>query len=159
MMNLYTLTGAALELQNLLEAGEIEEDVYQDTLENLDIDKKIENICAVIRNLEAEALAFKEEKDRMASRQKTAENGIKRLKESLLNHLTVTNQNKVKSGLFSVSLGSSEKVIVTDQKQIPSEFLIPQEAKIDLATIKKLLKNGEDIDGVTIESSNYIRIR
>lgn len=159
MMNLYTLTGAALELQNLLEAGEIEEDVYQDTLENLDIDKKIENICAVIRNLEAEALAFKEEKDRMASRQKTAENGIKRLKESLLNHLTVTNQNKVKSGVFSVSLGSSEKVIVTDQKQIPSEFLIPQEAKIDLATIKKLLKNGEDIDGVTIESSNYIRIR
>lgn len=159
MMNLYTLTGAALELQNLLEAGEIEEDVYQDTLENLEIDKKIENICAVIRNLEAEALAFKEEKDRMASRQKTAENGIKRLKESLLNHLTVTNQNKVKSGVFSVSLGSSEKVIVTDQKQIPSEFLIPQEAKIDLATIKKLLKNGEDIDGVTIESSNYIRIR
>ena len=159
MMNLYTLTGAALELQNLLEAGEIEEDVYQDTLENLEIDKKIENICAVIRNLEAEALAFKEEKDRMASRQKTAENGIKRLKESLLNHLTVTNQNKVKSGVFSVSLGSSEKVIVTDQKQIPSEFLIPQEAKIDLATIKKLLKNGEYIGGVTIESSNYIRIR
>lgn len=159
MMNLYTLTGAALELQNLLEAGEIEEDVYQDTLENLDIDKKIENICAVIRNLEAEALAFKEEKNRMASRQKTAENGIKRLKESLLNHLTVTNQNKVKSGVFSVSLGSSEKVIVTDQKQIPSEFLIPQEAKIDLATIKKLLKSGEDINGVTIENSKYIRIR
>lgn len=158
-MNLYTLTGVALELQNLLESGEIEEDVYQDTLENLDIDKKIENICAVIRNLEAEAVAFKEEKDRMASRQKTAENGIKRLKESLLNHLTVTNQNKVKSGVFSVSVGSSEKVIVKDQKQIPSEFLIPQEAKIDLATIKKLLKGGEVIDGVTIESSNYIRIR
>lgn len=158
-MNLYTLTGAALELQNMLEIGEIDEEVYQDTLENLEIDKKIENICAVIRNLEAEAIAFKEEKDRMAARQKTAENGIKRLKISLLNHMTVTNQNKVKAGLFNISVGRTEKVIVTDQEQIPKEYLIPQESKVDLATIKKLLKDGETINGVTIESNNHIRIR
>lgn len=158
-MNLYTLTGAALELQNMLEIGEIDEEVYQDTLENLEIDKKMENICAVIRNLEAEAIAFKEEKDRMAARQKTAENGIKRLKISLLNHMTVTNQNKVKAGLFNISVGRTEKVIVTDQEQIPKEYLIPQESKVDLATIKKLLKDGETINGVTIESNNHIRIR
>lgn len=158
-MNLYTLTGAALELQNMLEIGEIDEEVYQDTLENLEIDKKMENICAVIRNLEAEAIAFKEEKDRMAARQKTAENGIKRLKTSLLNHMTVTSQNKVKAGLFNISVGRTEKVIVTDQEQIPKEYLIPQESKVDLATIKKLLKDGETINGVTIESNNHIRIR
>lgn len=158
-MNLYELTGKSLELQLMLEAGDIDEQTYFDTIEALEIDKKVESICAVIRNLEAEAAAFKTEKDRLAERQKTAENGIKRLKESLLNYMQVTNQSKVKQGVFSVRVGSTEKVKVVEQDKIPKEFLIMQEPKINLVDLKKCLKEGQKIEGIEIETNNHVVIR
>ena len=158
-MHLYELTGNILKLQEMLEAGEINEKIYNDTLESLDIGQKVENICYVIRNLQADADKFKAEKDRIAAKQQTAENGVKRLKESLLNYLQVTNQSKVKSGIFSVGIGSTEKVVVTDGSKIPQEFLIEQQPKIDLTGLKKALKKGEHIDGITIENNQHIRIR
>lgn len=158
-MHLYELTGNILKLQEMLEAGEINEKIYNDTLESLDIGQKVENICYVIRNLQADADKFKAEKDRIAAKQQTAENGVKRLKESLLNYLQVTNQSKVKSGIFSVGVGSTEKVVVTDESKIPQEFLIEQQPKIDLTGLKKALKKGTHIEGITIENNQHIRIR
>lgn len=159
MASLYELTNAAVELEEMLMSGNIDETTYKYTIEGLDIETKIENICKIIRNLTAEAEMYKAEKDRLAERQKTAENGIKRLKESLLNYMLLTNQSKVKQGVFSVRVGSTEKVKVVEQDKIPKEFLIMQEPKIDLAGIKKAIKEGGEFEGVTIENSNHVRIR
>lgn len=159
MSSLYELTGQALYLQDMLESGNIDEQTYQDTLEGLDIDTKISNICSVIRNLEADATMYKNEKDRLAEKQKIAENGVKRLKDTLLNYLTATNQSKVNSGIFSVTSCKTDKVSVTDEKIIPSEFLIPQPDKIDLSSIKTALKNGKQINGVELIKSEYVRIK
>lgn len=157
--SLYELTGQAIELQLLLESGEITEEAYNDTIESLGFENKVESICKVIRNLEAEAAAFKVEKDRLAERQKTAENGIKRLKESLLNYMLATNKTKVKEGLFSVRVGSSEKVVVTNQDKIPKEYLIEQQPKVDIAGIKKSLKEGEEFEGIEIEENSFVVVR
>ena len=67
MPSLYELTLQAQYLQELLESGDIDETAFADTLEAMDVDTKIENICKVIRNLDADAKAFKEEKDRLAA--------------------------------------------------------------------------------------------
>lgn len=158
-MHLYELTGNILKLQEMLEAGQINEDVYNNTLESLDVSQKVESICYVIRNLQADAEKFKAEKDRLAAKQQTAENSVKRLKESLLNHLLITEQKRVKSGLFSVSVGNSEKVVITNQKEIPKEFLIEQAAKVDVAGIKKAIKAGGTIPGATVESNSFLTIR
>ena len=159
MASLYELTLDAQMLMELLESGEIDEQTFADTLESLDVDSKIENVCKVIRMLEADAEAYKKEKDRMAQRQKTVENGIQRLKNSLLDYLSATEQKSVKTGIFDVSMRTADKLNIVDDKSIPCVYLIEQEPKIDVAGIKKAIKDGEIIAGAELVKSPYVTIR
>lgn len=158
-MNLYDLSCQMAQLQEMLETGSIDEQIYKDTIESLDVETKVTNICAAIRNLQGIAEMFKAEKDRLAARQQTAENGVKRLKESLLNYMLITDQKKIKKGLFSVSVGNSEKVIITNSKEIPEQYLIEQEAKVNLTEIKNAIKAGNKVSGATIETNSFLTIR
>ena len=158
-MNLYELTANAAYLQQLLEDGEIDEQTFNDSLEAMGVDEKIENICKVIRNLEAQAAAFKEEKQRLEKRQSVAENGVKRLKASLVTYMETMLSKKVNAGLFTVSLGSSKSVEVVNEKEIPAIYLVEQPPKIDKTAIGKELKAGEEVPGVVLKESSYVTIR
>ena len=159
MPSLYELTQDAAYLQNLLESGDIDDQTFSDSMESLMIDQKIENVCKMIRNLEAQADAYKAEKDRLADKEKTARNGVQRLKNSLLDYMTVTNGNKVQAGLFTVSIGTSKSVSIQNEAMIPSCFLIPQEPKIDKKAIGDSIKNGVEVPGAVISESSYIKIK
>ena len=159
MASLYELTNATLELEEMLMSGDIDEDTYRDTIESLNIENKIENICKVIKNLTAEAEMYKVEKDRLSERQKTAENGIKRLKDSLLHYMLTTEQNKVKQGVFSVRINRSDSVSITDPLSIPTDYLKLSEPTINKAEIKKALKNGDEIPGAELVKNESIVIR
>ena len=159
-MNLYELTANAAYLQHLLEDGDIDEQTFADSLESLMIDDKVESICKVIRNLEAEATAFKEEAARLTKRQKTAENGVQRLKDSLVHYLQTTENPKITSGLFTVSLCKAPASCeITSEDQIPDSFFMPQPPVIDRAAIKELLKQGIDVPGARLTQSTYVRIK
>lgn len=158
-MTLYELTQNALALQEMLESGEIDETVFSDTLEGMGTEEKVENICKVIRNLDAKAKALKEEKERIASKQTTAENGVKRLKESLLIHLQALNKKKVDAGLFTVSLSSTTSVAITQPDWVHSDYLIPQDPKIDRKKIAEDLKNGKEVAGAELQKTEYVRIK
>ncbi|MDO4503841.1 MAG: siphovirus Gp157 family protein [Clostridia bacterium] len=157
--SLYNLTIEAQMLQEMLENGDIDETIFQDTLESLDIDTKIENVCKMIRNLEQRALMFKTEKDRMADRQRVAENCVKRLKENLLTHMQMTANSKLTAGLFTVSKGKSKSVNLFDETIIPENFLIPQPSKVDKKAIGDALKKGETIAGAELVENEFIRIK
>ena len=62
-MNLYELTGQYLELQNLLESGEYDEQLINDTMEAVEgeIEIKADNYARIIRNFEARIDSFKAE--------------------------------------------------------------------------------------------------
>ena len=53
-MNIYDLTGYALQLKELLDADEIDEQTFSDTLESIGADDKVDSYCMIIRELEAE---------------------------------------------------------------------------------------------------------
>lgn len=159
MASLYELTQNALALQEMLESGEIDEKVYSDTLEGMGTEEKIENVCKMIRNLEAKANAFKEEKSRLESKQKTAENGVKRLKDSLLLHLRCLNKKKVDAGLFTVSLSKTTSVAITHPDWVHSDYLIPQDPKIDKKKIAEDLKSGNEVAGAELATTEYVRIK
>jgi hypothetical protein len=158
MANIYELTAQAAMLQQLLENEEIDEQTYNDTIEALEVSEKVEAICCVIKNFEAQAQAVKVEKDRLAKRQKTFENRVERLRDSLIYHLQTTNQAKVKTKLFNVALSSSKSLKVVDETMIPQEYLIPQPDKIDIAGMKKAIKDGAEIFGVEFEENPSLRI-
>jgi hypothetical protein len=158
-MNLYELTANAAYLQQLLEDGDIDEQTFNDSLESLMIDDKVENICKVIRNLEVQAAAFKEEADRLAKKKKTVENGVDRLKESLVNLLQTTKAKKITAGLFTVSLGSTKAVEVMDETALPDCYLTPQPPKVDKTGIGAALKAGEEVPGAALKENYHVRIK
>lgn len=158
-MSLYNLTQDALQLQEMLESGEIDEQIFNDTIEAMGIAEKAQNICMVIRNLEAKATAYKQEKDRLAKRQSECENGIKRLKDSLLTHMTLLDSPKLDAGLFSITRCATQSANIVDEKALPETYLTPQPPKVDKRQILEDLKAGVEISGAELSRSEYLRIR
>lgn len=158
-MNLYEITGAEMALQAMLESGEIDEQAYSDTIDGLNAEGKIENIIHVIKNLEAHAAACKEQKDIFAAKQKAAENGVQRLKDSILQHMQALDKKKVDAGLFTVSKSVSKSVEIFKEDALDEKYFIPQPPKIDKTAISNDIKAGIDVTGAQIIEKPYIRIK
>ena len=69
-MRLYEMTVAANQLYDMLTSGEIDEQTFNDTLEAMGTEEKLESYCKVIRQLEGDAEMLKTEKERIEKKQK-----------------------------------------------------------------------------------------
>lgn len=159
MATLYEMTAQAKELYELLQAEEIDEQTFLDTLEAIGTDKKVEGYCQVLKELQADFEKFDAEEKRLAARKSTVKNGIDRLKKSLLEFLKVSGQSKVEAGTFTVSVGTSKATNIINESLIPSEFKIPQPDKIDKTAIKKAIESGTEVLGAEIIINESVRIR
>ena len=158
-MKLYELNESFQQIQTLIEEGQ---DGLQDTLESIElaIEEKLENIGKVIKNLEAEASAFKEEEKRLADRRRSLENHIKHLKQYAENSMVVTGDKKIKAGLFTFAIQKNPpSVSVFNDVIVPKKYYVPVDPKLDKTKIKEDLKNGENIPGVELKQSESLRIK
>lgn len=158
-MKLYEISETARKLQELLEAGEIDEQAVSDTLEAIGAEEKLESYCYVQKNLEAEVAAYKAEIERMTARKQSLEKQIDRLKAAQVEFLQASGQKKAKAGTFSLALRESEAVCVTDESAIPAAFWKPQPAKLDKAAVKAALKAGEAVAGAALQTNTYLFVR
>lgn len=158
-MNLFELSTQAQELQDMLLSGDIDEQAYTDTVEGIGIEEKLESYCKVIRNIEADAVAYKKMIDDFTEKKRLAENSVDRMKQAIVNHMTATNQDKAKAGLFSVTKCESQSVTIRDESIIPKKYMIKQEPKIDKKAIKAAIDGGEKVKGACITKSEYVRIK
>lgn len=159
MASLYEMTEQAQALYEMLQAEEIDEQTFNDTLEALGVDAKIESYCAVIRQLQGDSELYKVEVDRLTAKKKAADNAINRMKAALLTFLQSSGQEKAKAGVFDVAISTSQAVSITDETKLPAEYLIPQPDKIDRLGIKKALKEGAEINGAELVTNQGVRIR
>ena len=158
-MTLFEMTAQAGDLYELLQGEIIDEQTFNDTLEAIGTEEKIESYCQVIKNLQADLDMFKAESDRIAERMKPIKNNIDRMKDSLLTFLKVSGQDKVKAGTFAVSIGTSMATNILDETLIPAEYKTPQPDKIDKTAIKKALESGVTVAGAEIIVNEGVRIR
>ena len=158
-MNLYEINGKIAQLSEMLSEGEIDEEIYNDTLESIGGAVAVEEVIKAIKNKQGEAELFEAEADRFTEKKKKAEKAVDSLKKMLLTYLNITNQKKLNTGLFCVSKGCSKSANITDESLIPAEYLIEQPAKIDKKAILAALKAGESIQGAEIKESEYITIK
>ncbi|WP_199425800.1 siphovirus Gp157 family protein [Thermaerobacillus caldiproteolyticus] len=159
-MKLYELAQNYAQLMEMAE--EMESDALVDTLESLQeaIEDKVENIAKLIKNLEADVKVIKEEEQRLADRRRSIESKIVRLKEYLQQQLEVAGLQKVKRPTITVAIQNNPpSVEIADEKLIPSEFMIPQDPKIDKKAILERLKNGEWVPGCSLKQTRGVRIR
>jgi hypothetical protein len=150
MATLYELTGQAAQLMELLEAGEIDEQTVQDTLDSMMVPEKLEDYGMVIRQLTADVEDYKREKDFFAEKQKRADNAIKRMKKTLAQYLAATQQDKVQAGRFVLTSTSSKSVDVFNMAAVPAEYMQPQPPKVDKASIRNALLAGETVAGAAL---------
>lgn len=159
MATLFEMTSAAANLYELLTSGDIDEQVFNDTLEAMGTGEKIESYCKVIRQLEADAEMYKAEKDRLYKKQQATDNAIARMKNAVAEFMRITDQKKCKAGVFNVALSESKAVNITDEKSIPARFLVEQAPKIDKAAIRAELMAGGEIAGAELKANTGVRIK
>ena len=159
MATLYELGEAEKQLIDLFEVDDIGEQTLNDTIESLDIEGKLEDYCMVLRQMESDVKAFKEEANYFATKQNRAENGIKRLKGGILNYMALTGKKKVEAGLFKISTRESKAVNILDESLIPQEYKVEQLPKIDKVGIKKALLSGADVEGAEIQINTSVQVK
>lgn len=120
-------------------------------------DEKIKNIIWLVKNLEADAEALRQEKAKFEARRKGAENLADRLREYLKTSLR---GQKWKSGINSVSFRKGSDVkLKGDIEQVPREFLKYDPPTLRKAEIKKAFKNGEDVKGCYLVDTLIVTLK
>ncbi|CDG04260.1 siphovirus Gp157 family protein [Lactococcus lactis] len=159
-MNLYDLTQSYLTVANM---EDLDEQTLVDTLDSIqeNINDKAENIGKLIRMVEADTAAFKAEKDRFATKQKTAENKIKSLKLYLQSNMEALGTKQLKTELFSFNIQKNPiSLKIDDEGGLHTDYVHQVTSyEIDKEKLKQDLKLGKDVGTAHLEQSESLRIR
>ena len=110
---------------------------------------KLDNTIYIIKELDSDADALKAEAKRLTDKAKALENKGKYLKELMLGAVKASGVEKLKSDKFSYYIKRTEVLNVVSEDNIGREFFrIKRE--IDKTVLKKAIKDGLILDGVSI---------
>lgn len=160
MANLFELTSNYKYVLDL--ADELDEQTLQDTLDSIKepLEEKVDNTAKLIKAMENDAKAFKEEEARIKQRRQAIENNIKRIKERLKYDLESNEIDKIEGKTFKVSVQNNPiSVKIVDEKSIPKNYFIEQEPKLNKKELLEDMKRGEEIFGAELQQTQSIRIR
>lgn len=147
--SIYELAEQYKIVEEMLFDEETDEQVIFDTLESIngEIEDKADNYAKLMKNLSLTAEAIKVEEDRLASRRRSYENRVQRLKTTLQANLEWLGKTKFKTDLFTFSVatnGGKQPISITENLgDIPGKYLIPQPPKVDTDAVRELLKEKE----------------
>lgn len=126
-----------------------------------DIGDKAEAYARIMKNLQAEAEAYKAEAQRLARKQKAAESAVAGLKQRLMDAMLTVDASEIRTsiGKWKIQLNPpSCKVVEPDR--VPEEYRIPQPDAIDRQGILRWFKEtGEIPAGVDITREESLRFR
>lgn len=160
-MNLFELTENYVKFFTMLEeADEITEELEEMANNlNIAIEEKSDNYVKMIKNLDADVEAFKNQEKIFNKKRKTAENKISWLKKNLQASMEQTGRKKVETGLFTVSIQKNTPSLdITSEDNIGDEYY-KIERTLNKKDLLKDIKEGLIIDGVGIKQSESLRIR
>lgn len=154
MATLYEINEEILNCVDM-ETGEIIDAEKLSQLQ-MEFDDKVEGIALWIKNLLSDAAAIKEEKDKLAERQRVCENKAKSLKEYLSGFL---GGEKFKTPRVAIYYRKSKSVDVQDITALPKEYLKYSEPTANKAEIKKALEAGTSVPGCVLVENSNIQIK
>lgn len=137
------------------DTGEVLDEEYLNGL-RIAKTRKVENIACWIKNLQAEAEAYKKEEEAFRTRRKQAENRIESLKRYLTNWVS---GEKIETDRCKVSWRKSVSVEIQDESRVPKDYKKEKViVNIDKVSIKKALTGGKEIAGATLLEKQNIQI-
>ena len=160
-MNLFELTENYVKFFTMLEeADEITEELEEMANNlNIAIEEKSDNYVKMIKNLDADVEAYKNQEKIFNKKRKTAENKISWLKKNLQASMEQTGRKKVETELFTISIQKNTPALdITSEDNIGDEYY-KVERTLNKKDLLKDIKEGLIIDGVGIKQSESLRIR
>ena len=159
-MTLYEMTQEQKQLYELMTSGEIDEEVYADTLEGIGIAEKIEGYCVVENELSGDLQKIESEIERLNEKKKSIENNIKRLRARLGDCLLSMDTTKYSAGTYTVYRRETQQVIIDDSEKIPAEFMRTRvSATPNKTLIKECIKEGKEVSGAHLQTNQSISIK
>lgn len=153
-MNLYEIAVDFRYVADRLADLDLDEQTVLDTLEGESgaLVEKGTSIAAICRNLESTAKAIKEAEASMAARRKALENRVARLKQYLLDGMTLAGIQRIESPQFVVKIANNPpSVDVFEPGLVPAEYMAepppPPEPAPDKKMIAKAIKDGYEVAG------------
>lgn len=164
-MKLYDLAEEYAALNEMMYDPEVDEQTLKDTMDAVfgEIEDKADGYAKIIRGMSADAIAIKEEEDRLYCRRKQLETRSKYLKDTLEANMRAIGKTKFKTALFSFNIqknGGLEPLIIDGLiDDIPGKFLIPQPPVANNEAIRNLLAEKQ-VEWAHLEPrSESLRIR
>lgn len=119
-------------------------------------EKNVESVAIEIKDCDDFIERIDKELKRLTSMKRTETNRVKSLKGGLADCLK---GKKFKTETFTISYRKSEAVEVAEGASVPDEFLVEQAPKIDKVGLKKAIKGGAVIDGVSLIERQNIQVK
>lgn len=126
---------------------------------NVEIEEKCDNYAKMIKNLEADVEAFKNQEKIFNDKRKSAENKVKWLKQNLQASMELQGRKKVKTDLFSFNIQKNAPSLeITNENNIDDSYYVI-ERKLNKRELLSDIKQGLIIDGVELKQTESLRIR
>lgn len=154
MASLYSINAAILDCVDL-ETGEII-DIEQLQALQMEREQKIENVALWYKNLLSDAEQYAAEEAAFKKKKQAAQAQAERVKAYLLDALQ---GEKYKSTRVNISYRNSSRVVVEDVLNLPPRFVRFADPEPNKTEIMAAIKNGEEVNGARIESSQSIIIK
>lgn len=146
MAKLYEIVGAFKELLEMASEENMDQKLISDTLEGVEFEfeEKADGYAKVVKMLEGDVEAIDKEIKRLTEKKNTIKNNISGIKKNLENAMITTGKTKFKTLLFGYNIQKNPaSVSIDDETQIPKEYLIEQEPKLDKKSLAAYLKENE----------------
>lgn len=163
-MSLYEINQSYANLFDKFEEGEVTPEELQETgnMLAIELQNKSRNIIGYEKSIELAINTYKDEEKRLAERRKVLENKLDRYKEYVKKNMEQMGLQKIETPLGVLSICKSPaSVEILDESMIPNEYKTQKIVEcVDKKAIKEALKNGENIQGVTlVEGKTSLRIK
>lgn len=171
-MNLFNISQEFLVLQQLAEEIDFNEETGEiidntetlaelfNELSNDKLEDKLNNVMYIIKELEVNQNALKDEAARLNKKAKVLENRANNLKEMIKNVIIASGQEKIKTDKFSFTVKTLNEYNYDDVNlfSLGSDFIRVKE-ELDKIKIKEYVKAGGTIEGLKISDKISLTIR
>ncbi len=161
MAKLYEIVGAFKELLEMASEENMDQKLISDTLEGIEFEfeEKADGYAKVVKMLEGDVEAIDKEIKRLTEKKNTIKNNISGIKKNLENAMITTGKTKFKTLLFGYNIQKNPvSVSIDDENQIPKDFWIEQEPKLDKKSLAAYLKENE-VSWAHLTQTESLRIR
>jgi hypothetical protein len=164
-MNLFEIASEYRADAAKLEDLDLDETTLSDTLEAIsgDLETKCMNTAFVARNLEATAAQIEEAAKAMNDRAKAMKNRAGRIRQYLLDGLTLAQRDKIDTPYFRIKIAlNPPSVQIADESLIPDAYKTepePPKPMPDKALIKKAILDGFEVPGCSLVRGRRLDIK